>query len=167
MDSNSTRADIRNRVILALDVPAFEEALELVRLTKEYIGMYKVGMELFYSAGVGVVRAIIDQGVQVFLDLKLHDIPQTVERTSRVLSSIGVAMINVHCMGGKNDESRCDGVSRYQWQGVQAIKVLITILTSLTQAEVADELAFGDPDRARAGYGTLALSRTGWRVAAA
>ncbi|MFY9307142.1 MAG: orotidine-5'-phosphate decarboxylase [Bacillota bacterium] len=142
MDSNSTRADIRNRVILALDVPAFEEALELVRLTKEYIGMYKVGMELFYSAGVGVVRAIIDQGVQVFLDLKLHDIPQTVERTSRVLSSIGVAMINVHCMGGKRmmraAATACQDTSGKAFMRTKVLGV--TILTSLTEAEVADEL---------------------------
>ena len=117
---------------------------ELVRLAKNTSMQGRYGAVLRQGL---VLCAIIDQGVQVFLDLKLHDIPQTVERTSRVLSSIGVAMINVHCMGGKRmmraAATACQDTSGKAFMRTKVLGV--TILTSLTEAEVADELGIRGP----------------------
>lgn len=158
MDRIVTRADIKNRIILALDVPTSEEALDLVRSTKDCVGMYKVGMELFYSKGLDVVAEIMNEDVPVFLDLKLHDIPKTVERAARVLASMGVAMFNVHCMGGSRMmRAAARALSDRADQTGRLTKVLgVTILTSLSEAEANRELGISGAlsERVRA----LALS---------
>lgn len=140
------RAEARNRIILALDVPSLEESLELVRLTREFVGMYKVGMELFYSVGASGVRTIADQGGKVFLDLKLHDIPATVERTARVLASIGVSMFNVHCLGGLRMMQAAVESVRQSSESEETAKIIgVTMLTSLSETEAAEELGMQRP----------------------
>lgn len=140
MKSAQGVCSVKDRIILALDVPALDDAIDLVRSTKDFIGMYKVGMELFYSAGSDAVNAIVNEGVPVFLDLKLHDIPETVERTSRVLASMGVDMFNVHCMGGMRMMRAAAGAIESQ-PGEKRVKVLgVTMLTSLTEDEISREL---------------------------
>ena len=89
------------RPVIALDFPGFEEVKEFLALFPEDESLYvKVGMELYYAAGPEVVRYIKDKGHAVFLDLKLHDIPNTVESAMRVLRGLGVDMTNVHAAGG-------------------------------------------------------------------
>lgn len=140
------RVAARDRIILALDVHSLAESLDLVRLTRESVGMYKVGMELFYSVGALGVRAIADEGARVFLDLKLHDIPATVERTARVLASIGVSMFNVHCLGGvRMMQAAVESVRRLS-PSVPASKIIgVTMLTSLSESEAAEELGIRKP----------------------
>lgn len=140
--------NMRNRIVLALDVSSLAAALDLIRTTRESVGMYKVGMELFYSTGFQGLKTLMDEGISVFLDLKLHDIPATVERTSRVLADMGVAMFNVHCLGGVRmmeaaasavasaSAGEADGSS----QGTKVIGV--TVLTSLSDDEAVCELGF-------------------------
>ncbi|NLU40948.1 MAG: orotidine-5'-phosphate decarboxylase [Firmicutes bacterium] len=140
-------ATTRDRIILALDVSSLADALSLVKATRESVGMYKVGMELFYSVGIPGLRAVMSEGVSVFLDLKLHDIPTTVERASRVLAATGVAMLNVHCLGGlRMMKAAADAVGSLQDGSARHAKVIgVTVLTSLSQDEVTSELGIERP----------------------
>jgi len=91
---------IPNPIILALDVPDQQTALQWVRQTQSQVGMFKIGMQLFYQEGPDVVRAIRDAGGEVFLDLKLHDIPHTVARACESVQSLGARLLTVHTSGG-------------------------------------------------------------------
>lgn len=90
----------RERLIVALDVPSQEEALALVDRLGGEVGFYKVGLELFAAAGPEVVREIRSRGCRVMADLKLHDIPATVERAATALAALGVDLITAHSLGG-------------------------------------------------------------------
>jgi orotidine-5'-phosphate decarboxylase len=90
----------KDRLIVALDVSTQEQLQDLVALLGDTVSYYKVGMELFYSMGAEPVKMLRQAGKEVFLDLKLHDIPNTVAQSSRVLTGLGVAMFNVHAGGG-------------------------------------------------------------------
>jgi orotidine-5'-phosphate decarboxylase len=87
-------------VIFPLDVPRLDEALDWVRRLQDHVGLFKVGLELFSAAGPEAVRAISDAGGRVFLDVKLHDIPNTVEGAAREACRSGVRMLTTHCQGG-------------------------------------------------------------------
>lgn len=91
---------LNNKLIVALDVNDREKALALVKELAGKVEFFKVGMELYYRAGSGIVHEIVDAGAKVFLDLKLHDIPNTVGRAARVLVRSGASIINVHAAGG-------------------------------------------------------------------
>lgn len=123
-----------NPIILALDVPNRQVALDWVIKTRHAVGMVKVGMQLFYQEGPDVVRAIKDQGVDVFLDLKLHDIPHTVARACESVLSLGASLLTVHTSGGapmlKEAQSVVEGSS---------LKLLgVTALTSLDAQTIAE-----------------------------
>src|SRR5690554_1862262 len=91
---------MRDKIIIALDVSQ-EKALEhWAKTLKNHVTWVKVGMELFYALGAAAVKYLKEQGFKVFLDLKLHDIPNTVERAAAVLVETGASMINLHCLGG-------------------------------------------------------------------
>ena len=87
-------------VIVALDVPSTEEALDLVERIGEEGRFYKVGLELYTRAGPSVVRELTGRGRRVFLDLKLHDIPHTVQRATEAAAALGVDLLTVHAAGG-------------------------------------------------------------------
>src|SRR5262252_7574364 len=89
-----------NPVYVALDTPWLERALELAATVKPFVGGLKVGLEFFGANGPQGVRAVIATGVPVFLDLKLHDIPNTVAGAINSLAPLGAAIINVHASGG-------------------------------------------------------------------
>ena len=90
----------RERIIIPLDVPSAEEAAGIVARLKGRVGMFKVGLELYTAAGPDVVCRIAEQGERVFLDLKLHDIPNTVAKATAVAARLGAAMIDFHLGGG-------------------------------------------------------------------
>ena len=89
-----------DRIITALDVHSLEDMKRLVETLGDRISFYKVGMELFYSAGPDTVRYLKEQGKHVFLDLKLHDIPNTVAQSVRALTRLGVDLMPLDGMGG-------------------------------------------------------------------
>ncbi len=124
------------KLIVALDVDSRVRAMELVNKLAGQVALFKVGMELFYAAGPGIISDITTVGAGVFLDLKLHDIPNTVGRAAGVLTRYGAAIINVHAAGGKDmmraaRESAAQEARKY---GVPAPMVIaVTVLTSIDQ----------------------------------
>jgi len=90
----------RNPIVVALDVDSSDQALSLVERLRGVAGMFKVGKQLFTAAGPDIVRKIITMGERVFLDLKFHDIPNTVAMAGAEAARLGVSIFNVHAMGG-------------------------------------------------------------------
>ncbi|SHE35166.1 orotidine-5'-phosphate decarboxylase [Desulforamulus putei] len=135
----------KEKLIVALDVNTTEAALELVRKLSPRVGMFKVGMQLFYSAGPDVVRRIKEEGVRVFLDLKLHDIPNTVAQAARALAGLGADIINVHAAGGTAMMRAAAGAVRERAAalGLPAPLVIsVTVLTSIDQPVFQQELGY-------------------------
>ena len=122
-----------SEVIIALDVPSQREALALVDALGDEADYYKVGLELYTSEGPGVVRALKGRGKRVFLDLKLHDIPNTVGRAVTSAVSLGADLLTVHATGG----AAMLGAAA-EAAGDDLRIVAVTLLTSLTSQEVAD-----------------------------
>jgi len=92
--------DTSRKVIFALDVPTLTETQRFVKLLKERVGFFKVGLELFTAFGKEAVRTVQEEGGRVFLDLKLHDIPHTVSRAAEEAVNLGVGMFTLHASGG-------------------------------------------------------------------
>ena len=90
----------RQRILVALDTPERERAIELARMLAGHVGGFKVGLELFGRCGPSVVEAIRSTEASVFLDLKLHDIPNTVAGAAAAAGSLGVNLLTVHALGG-------------------------------------------------------------------
>ncbi len=93
---------LEKRLIVALDVPNIDKASKLVISLGESVVYYKVGMELFYGAGLETIRYLKSFGKSIFLDLKMHDIPNTVASAASVLASLGVDMMTLHASGGRD-----------------------------------------------------------------
>ena len=93
-----TNAD---KIIVALDVATKKEALALVEQLREQISFFKIGLQLYTAEGPGIVRVVLATGAKVFLDLKLHDIPNTVERAVGSAGQLGVHMLTIHLCGGE------------------------------------------------------------------
>src|SRR5207247_1037838 len=98
--------EVRARLALALDVDDMVVALRLARQVGPWFGVAKVGLELFTAAGPDAVSALIESGFDVFVDLKLHDIPTTVERSAKVLGALGVTYVTLHPSRGSGAEGR-------------------------------------------------------------
>lgn len=122
-----------DRLIVALDVDTFEKMTALVESLGDSISFYKVGMELYYGAGRKTVRYLRENGKKIFLDLKLHDIPNTVGHSVASVTRLGVNLITVHAQGGR---AMMEAAARSAWitaeeLGVERPKVLaVTVLTS-------------------------------------
>src|SRR5271170_5288633 len=93
-------ADKKNPIIAALDVPTAEQALKLAKEIAPVVGAFKIGSELFTSAGPDIVKKIRATGAAVFLDLKFHDIPNTVAKAVAAATRLDVQMLTVHTSGG-------------------------------------------------------------------
>ncbi len=124
-------------LIVALDVNSRQEAVDKVKSIGGSVGFYKIGLELFTSEGPDVVKAIKDLGKKIFLDLKFHDIPRTVERAVRSGGKLGVDLMTIHSTGGKAMiRAAADAAAEF---GVNGPKILaVTVLTSLDQSDLAD-----------------------------
>lgn len=91
---------MQNPIIVALDVPSADKALALAREVAPFVGAFKVGKELFVSAGPDLVRQLRATGASVFLDLKFHDIPNTVAKAVAAATRLDVQMLTIHAGGG-------------------------------------------------------------------
>ena len=127
-----------DRLITALDFPTAAEAKAVVEELGDAVSFYKVGMELFYSAGPEMITYLKERGKKVFLDLKLQDIPNTVAHSLAVLTRLGADIMNVHAVGG----------SKMMAEGMKAVKeaaaelgrpapklIAVTVLTSMDEAQ--------------------------------
>ena len=124
-------------LIVALDVQTREEAVEKVKAIGDPVGFYKIGLELFTAEGPDVVKAVKDLGKKVFLDLKFHDIPRTVERAIRSGGKLGVDLMTIHSVGAKAMiQSARMAADEFGPNGPKILAV--TALTSLDQTDLAD-----------------------------
>lgn len=133
------------KIIVALDKPTYAEALNLAGMLDSSLCRVKVGKELFTAAGPGVVEALMRRGFEVFLDLKFHDIPNTVAGAVRSACGLGVWMVNVHASGGQAMmEAAVNAV-----KGVEKPPLLIgvTLLTSMGVKDLQHMCIFVDEKR--------------------
>ncbi len=121
----------KTKVIVALDVPSTEQALTLVDTIGENGDFYKVGLQLFTHEGPGIVKALKKRGKNIFLDLKLYDIPNTVAGAVRSAVDLGVELLTLHTVGGENMMRAAAEASE------GSVSLLgVTVLTSMTSSEV-------------------------------
>ena len=129
-------------LIVALDFPDLEPARKLVKELEGLVSIYKIGSELFTAHGWNAVDLVHQANAKVFLDLKLHDIPTTVAKTSSVIAKRGIFMFNVHALGGL-DMMRAARKAVDESAGAEKSKPLllaVTILTSLEEKNLSSEL---------------------------
>jgi orotidine-5'-phosphate decarboxylase len=144
-----------SRIIAALDVPSLEEARALALEVRDAVGMVKVGLELFVHAGPQAVAMGREAGRPVFLDLKLCDIPETVDRAVARAAALGATMLTVHAGGGPTMLRRAVERARKEGGGLEIVAV--TVLTSLDATDLSAMGVGGD-------VATQAerLARMGW-----
>lgn len=130
---------MKRDVIIACDFASAAETYAFLDRFTEEKPFVKIGMELYYAEGPAIVREIRQRGHSVFLDLKLHDIPNTVEKAMRVLSRLDVQMVNLHAAGTKAMmEGALKGLTRED--GTRPILLAVTQLTSTSEERMHDEL---------------------------
>ena len=135
-----TSEEARDRLALAADLPLLE-AEALYQRVAPFIGWVKVGLSLYVEQGPEAVRAFVDRGARVFLDLKLHDIPNTVRLAARAAGELGVSLLTVHAQGGAEMLKAAVTGAREgaAARGLAAPKVLaVTVLTSLSDRELSE-----------------------------
>ena len=133
----------KERLVLALDVDNFESAEKLVEKLNNYVGVFKVGSQLFTAEGTKVIKIINKKGGKVFLDLKFHDIPNTVARAAEVATKLGVYIFDVHTSGGYEMMKAAAEASKKISLVLGARKPLIlgvTLLTSINQEILEREI---------------------------
>lgn len=131
-------------VIIACDFDNKEKVFAFLDLFKEVKPFVKIGMELFYAEGPEIVREIKKRGHKIFLDLKLHDIPNTVMKSMKVLSNLDVDMTNLHASGTiKMMEGAIKGLTRED--GTRPILIAVTQLTSTDQESMERDLLINEP----------------------
>lgn len=136
----------RNPLVVALDVPTGARAMELVGQLRGRVGMFKIGKQLFTAEGPAIVRRIIETGEDVFLDLKFHDIPNTVAAAGVEAARLGVRIFNLHALGGRTMMQRTvEAVAEWAVrERVEPPLILgVTVLTSHDQASL-DEVGIGE-----------------------
>ena len=140
-----------DKIILALDVPTKAQALALVEQLTPEISFFKIGLQLYTAEGPEVVRAVLSTGAKVWLDLKLHDIPNTVGRAVESASNLGVQMLTIHLSGGGEMIRAATGARK----GRMSI-LGVTVLTSSTDSTLR-EIGISD----KAGDQVLRLAKLG------
>lgn len=145
----NTTMDAKEKLIVALDVDTAERAWQLFTMLRDTVGMFKIGSQLFTAAGPGVVREIISAGGRIFLDLKFHDIPNTVAAAAVEAARLGVSILNIHAAGGlemmkRAAEAVADVADRERLRKPAVIAV--TVLTSMDREGLL-EVGFADEPR--------------------
>jgi orotidine-5'-phosphate decarboxylase len=118
----------KDKIIVALDVPTKKKALGLVKQLRDQISFFKIGLQLYTAEGPEIARAVLSTGAKVWLDLKLHDIPNTVARAVESASTLGVQMLTIHLSGG-SEMIRAAAAARSN----DMLLLGVTVLTSATE----------------------------------
>ncbi len=140
MNINPNKISAKDRLIVALDVPDRASALTIVEQLSGLVGMFKIGSQLFTAEGPDLVREIVRGGEKVFLDLKFHDIPNTVAGAVESAARLGVSILNVHTLGGSEmmrAAAHAVGDRGLLWITRPAV-LGVTVLTSMDKADLAD-----------------------------
>jgi len=130
-----------NQILVALDVSIARDALALADTLRGTVGGYKVGSQLFTSEGPSVVRALVERGDRVFLDLKFHDIPNTVAGAVAAATDLGVWMVNVHAAGGPAMLAAAKQAAQEaagRRGGTPPLVIAVTVLTSMDEATLRE-----------------------------
>lgn len=147
-----TMVSLKNPLIIALDVDTLEEAAALADTLGPYTGGFKVGMQLYNSVGPEAVRKLREKNASVFVDLKLHDIPNTVSGAARVLTRHGASILNVHAAGGRAMMKAAAGAARDEADraGIgRPLVIAVTVLTSIEQTVFNNEVGIAGSIRER------------------
>jgi orotidine-5'-phosphate decarboxylase len=131
--NNSQIIKPKERIIVALDVETSDQARKIIDEISDDVGAFKIGLQLFTSAGASFVRETVEKGIKVFLDVKFHDIPNTVAKASIEVARLGVWMFNVHAVGGAEMMRRTgDAVGEFcEKENLAKPKIIaVTVLTS-------------------------------------
>jgi orotidine-5'-phosphate decarboxylase len=138
--------ELNRRVMVALDVDSREKAMELANQLQGSGCWLKVGMELYNATGASIIQELKEKGFSIFLDLKLHDIPNTVGHAARVLAGYGADMLTIHSSGGYEMMVRAVQAAQEVagQNGTEPMKIVgITVLTSLDQERLQKDLGVG------------------------
>nr|VFJ88390.1 MAG: orotidine-5'-phosphate decarboxylase [Candidatus Kentron sp. LFY]VFJ93430.1 MAG: orotidine-5'-phosphate decarboxylase [Candidatus Kentron sp. LFY] len=138
----------KEKICVALDVDSFKKALDLTQRLSPWVGVFKIGSQLFTSEGPRIVRAVMAQGADVFLDLKYHDIPNTVLNAAHVALELGVKILNVHCLNGaRTMKTLVRELARGSEISGKPMPLLlgVTVLTSLSDEELRSDLQVSLP----------------------
>jgi orotidine-5'-phosphate decarboxylase len=134
---------VQDRIVIALDLDSDREALELVDELNGSVGMFKVGHQLFTAYGPDIVRRITGKGARVFLDLKYHDIPNTVAKASVEAVRLGASIFNVHSLGGR-DMMKAAGAAASEAADAlgrpRPVVLAVTVLTSMDDMALRRDL---------------------------
>jgi orotidine-5'-phosphate decarboxylase len=151
----------RERLVFPLDFPTLAEARQAAAEVAPAVGVLKVGLELFVRAGPAAVEMGREHGREVFLDLKLHDIPETVERAVRSAAALGVRYLTVHAAGGTAMLSRAVAAAAHTTEtGAAPLTILaVTVLTSLDAGDLAAQ-GVGEGTREQ----VIRLARLAWEA---
>ena len=131
-----TQSQSKDRLIVALDVSSAAQARHIVQTIGDAAGTYKVGKQLFTAEGPQVVRDLVASGRKVFLDLKFHDIPNTVAAAVRSASELGVSMLTVHASGGSKMLKAA--VEAAAQSSAKPLVLAVTVLTSFSDADLQE-----------------------------
>ncbi|MBI3013540.1 MAG: orotidine-5'-phosphate decarboxylase [Candidatus Tectomicrobia bacterium] len=137
MPRNAWKPSLKDRLVFALDVDDLEEARQWIDALRGEVGTFKVGLQLFTRIGPEGVRGLMNSDLQIFLDLKLHDIPHTVAQASRGIAALGARMFTVHTLGGTDMLAACaEAIAEEAGRlGLPRPLILgVTLLTSLDEA---------------------------------
>src|SRR4051812_46028715 len=132
---------MQNPIIVALDVPAPETALQLAAQLAPVVGAFKIGSELFTSAGPDIVRRIRATGASVFLDLKFHDIPNTVAKSVAAATRLDVQMLTIHTGGGREMMAAAEQAAQQtalQLDRNAPLVLGVTVLTSMDSNNLSE-----------------------------
>lgn len=142
--------EVNNRIIVALDMNSFDKMKEMVDELGDAVSFYKVGMELYYSVGQKAVEFLKSKNKKVFLDLKLHDIPNTVGHSVYYLTKLGVDLLTVHAAGGSRMLESAVHYAKIaaEEEGIEVPKILgVTVLTAIDEEawkEIGSKLSIKD-----------------------
>jgi orotidine-5'-phosphate decarboxylase len=136
-----TNTKAAHKIIVALDVPTKGKALALVEQLRDEISFFKIGLQLYTAEGPEIVRAVLSTGAKVWLDLKLHDIPNTVARAVESASNLGVHMLTIHLSGG-SEMIRAATAARTNTMTILGVTVLTSATEqTLREIGIADKVA--------------------------
>ncbi|RKY42146.1 MAG: orotidine-5'-phosphate decarboxylase [Candidatus Makaraimicrobium thalassicum] len=141
--------DAKNKLIVALDIDNFDRAVEIVDILSPEVEIFKIGIAPFTNFGGAILEKLRSAGKKIFLDLKFHDIPNTVRDAARAAAAKGVFMMNFHCLGGLRmleaavkgaGEIRAEGAERQPGASACGSPILlgVTILTSMSREDMRD-----------------------------